>query len=95
MPPFRPPKEQIDSIARRVLDALKEAPGVEVVNDAEVLAAVRTVLLENLKAEHALEEEVLEMLKQHGQKIYEENADFQRMLIDGKKILAKKKGFTL
>ncbi len=95
MPPFRPPKERIDAIAERVVQELSQAHGIEVVNPGEVRAIVRGTLTDNLREEHDLEQEVMETLHRHGQQIYEENADFQRMLHDGKKILAKKKGFTL
>lgn len=95
MPPFRPPRERIDQMAQGVLKTLQESSAIQVKKPEEVLAVFRALLTENLQQEHALEEEVFATLKAHGQQIYEHNADFQKMLLEGKKILAKKKSFTL
>lgn len=82
-------------MAEAALRALQGSSALQVKNPQEVLAVFRTILTDNLREEHALEEEVFETLKAHGQQIYEHNADFQAMLLEGKKILAKKKNFTL
>ena len=95
MPPFRPPKERIDSLVNRIEVEIARAEGLEVAKPADLRAIVRTTLTENLQQEHDIEQEAMEMLRAHGQQIYEQNADFQNMLQEGKKILAKKKGFTL
>lgn len=95
MPAFRPPKERIDALAVQAVATMEANPRLQVKNAAEARALLRLRLTADLEEEHAIEEEVFRMLQQHGQKIYQENADFQKMLQDGKKILAKKKGFTL
>ncbi|CAN5203418.1 hypothetical protein BH09SUM1_BH09SUM1_26000 [soil metagenome] len=95
MPPFRPPRERLDAIAAQALAALAKSPGAEIRDAEAAKAIIRSVLTENLRAEHALEEEVLALLHQHGQEIYEQNASFQKLFTEGKKTLAKKKGFTL
>ncbi|HYF55024.1 MAG TPA: DUF507 family protein [Salinarimonas sp.] len=93
--PFRPPKERIDRLAAQLLSELQKAPGVQVKNAEAVKAVFRAVLVQNLQEEYAIEEEATALLRQHGQQIYEANADFQKMLQEGKKVLAKKKGFIL
>jgi hypothetical protein len=95
MTTFHPPRERLDSLAERIVQQLGAAPAVTVKNPEGVRAVVRALLADNLREEHELEQEVLETLRRHGQAIYEQNADFQKMFHDGKKILAKKKGFTL
>jgi hypothetical protein len=88
-------RERLDSIAQRVLEALQKTPGATVLNPEGVKSVVRAMIVNNLAEEDALEKEVIEMLRAHGQKIFEANADFQKMIMEGKKVLAKKKGFTL
>jgi hypothetical protein len=95
MSSFRPPKERIDLVAARILAGLKKDIKIELVNPNVALAIIRRTLTDNLKEEFELEQEVQETLSQHGQEIYEQGADFQKMLLEGKKMLARKKGFTL
>ncbi len=92
---FQPPKERLTDLTMRVLTALNNAPEVELADPKGAAVSFRTALVENLRQEHELEQEVFETLKKHGQQIYEENADFYKMLQEGKRMLAKKKGFTL
>lgn len=92
---FRPPRERLEQLADRVLEALEKAGDLEVLDADSVRAVVKGTLVENLREEFELEREAFEMLRSHGQKIYEQNADFQKMLLEGKKILAKKRNFTL
>lgn len=90
-----PPKERIDALANRVLEDLKNTPRIEVEKAGEAKAIFRARLIDNLAEERKLEEEVLETLRAHGQKLYEQDVDFQKMFHEGKKMLARKKGFTL
>lgn len=93
--PFQPPKARIESLVNQVLQELQKHPNFDVADPNTVRAAVRGALTDSLRAEWELEQEVLETLQKHGQIIYKENADFHKMLQDGKKMLARKKGFTL
>lgn len=95
MPPLRLPKERIDSLVDRISGQIAKVPGITVSNPAELRAIVRAALVADIQAEYDLEQEVIKTLQAHGQKIYEQNADFQKMLQEGKKILAKQRGFTL
>ena len=93
--PYHPPKERLDALAERLVEQLENTHGIDVRKPEEVKSIFKALLAENLREEHELEQEVMETLRAHGQQIYEQNADFQRMFFEGKKILAKKKGFTL
>lgn len=91
----RLPKERIDFLTDQLVAVLEKNPDFEVLNANEVRAAFRSHLTKNLQDEIDLEAEVLDMLREHGQAIYEQNADFQAMFRKGKQMLAKKKRFTL
>lgn len=95
MPPFRPPKEHISRLASQVLAAMQKSPAVEVRNPEAVKSIFCNLLEENLREENAIEEEALEVLRRHGQEIYEQKADFQKLLIEGKKVIAKRRNFVL
>lgn len=95
MPPFRPPTARIDALATHVAAEIARAPGLTVKNPDKVRGIFRNQLAENLREGHAIEEEAMTMLRSHGQEIFAANADFPKMLADGIKILAKKKGFVL
>lgn len=95
MPPFRPPQARIDALSELILRELQQNSALSVQNPAEAKALFRAMLTENLREEHDLELEAEAMVRAHGQKIYEQKADFQTMIHEGKKILAKKKNFTL
>lgn len=95
MPPYQVPKARVDSIVEQVIKALKASDGFEVLKEPEARAAIRNAILQSFRAEHELEQEVLETLRAHGQAIDREGADFSKLLQDGKKILARKKGIVL
>lgn len=84
----------IDFMAFAVLQSMKRSPLVEVKNPNMVATIVRRSLVENLRMEEEIEREAEEMLKPHRQRILQEGADYQGMLREGKKTLAKKKGFV-
>lgn len=95
MPIQQPRKERLQGLAGLFMKELEKSVGVEVRNPAMTRAIFVNTIEESLREEEELEREVLATLRKHGQQIYKENADFQRMLRDGKKILARKKGFVL
>lgn len=91
----RIPKERIDFLTNQLVGVLDKNPDFEVVNANEVRAIFRNTLTASLQAEIDLEKEVLETLRQHGQQIYQENADFDELFRRGKQVLAKKKRLIL
>lgn len=88
-------KNHIDYVAFLVLRALKENPGVTVRDADGVVGAVRHRIVENLRAEAEIEEEAKRMLEPHKAEILRKGADYAKMLADGKKTLAKKRGIAL
>ena len=95
MATFRPPKERIESLIDKVMEALKQSTSYEITGESEARGIIRNVITENLREEYELEVEVEETLRNHAQTIYTEKADFGTMMLEGKKRLAKKKGFIL
>ncbi|MCC6546087.1 DUF507 family protein [Candidatus Sumerlaeota bacterium] len=95
MAAFRPPRERIDRLAVMVEAALKQSAAVTLKKPAEGRAIFSNALAENLRIEHDIEQETLATLQKHGQAIYQQNADFQALLNQGKKVIAKKRGFVL
>ncbi len=91
----QPRKERIQGLANLFVQELEKGRGVEIKDAGKVRAIFVNTILENLRQEEELEKEVAGTLRKHGQQIYEKGADFQKMLQDGKRILAKKRGFVL
>ncbi|MBI1289905.1 DUF507 family protein [bacterium] len=88
-------RAKLDFLAQRVVDAMAKSAGTEIRDAEAIKSVVRNAIVQNLADEERIEAEVMETLRAHGQQIFEANADFQKMLAEGKKILAKKKGFVL
>jgi hypothetical protein len=88
-------RERLDKLADQVVEAIRKTPGAEVLDENAVRACFRAVVGADLLEEARIEKEAAELLRAHGQQIYEQNADFHKMLQEGKRILAKKQGFTL
>jgi hypothetical protein len=95
MPPFRVPKERIDRLAGVLAESLAHSPALTLKNPSEAKALFRNMLTENLRIEHEIEEEVMATLQKHGQAIYQQKADFQKLLTEGKRVIAKKRNFVL
>ncbi|MCB2156046.1 DUF507 family protein [bacterium] len=87
-------QNHVDYIAFLVHQGMRQHPNVTVKDPNAVVTTVRRLLVENLQMEAQIEREAEEMLKPHRQQILREGADYQAMLREGKKTLAKKKGFV-
>jgi hypothetical protein len=83
---------QIDYTAFLVLKAFKASPHITLHNPDAVVAAVRTRLIENLRLEEELEREAAQTLSRHRQQILSGDADYQKMLREAVRILARKRG---
>lgn len=92
---FRPPRERIDRLATMLEAALKQSAALALKNPAGARAIFSNALVENLRIEQEIEQETLATLQKHGQAIYQQNADFQNLLNQGKRVIAKKRGFVL
>lgn len=91
----RLPKERIDFLTDQLVAVLEKNPDFDVLNANEVRATFRAILTKSLQEELDLEQEVLETLRQHGQAIYESDANFAELFRKGKQVLAKKKRLIL
>lgn len=85
----------IEELAIAVTVSLSKEPGVVLKDPEGVRGAVRAILRATEAEEKTIEAEAERLLRVHGGAIYREGADFAKMLEDGKKIIAKKKGFPL
>lgn len=88
-------RNHVDYMAFLVLQALRDHPQVQVLNQDLTAGIVRHEVLENLQAEEQLEREAEELLKKHRQTIYKEGADYRDMVEQGKRRLAKQRGIII
>lgn len=85
----------LDYLAFLVHKALKENKHIAV-NDADaVVAIVRQTITENLKAEDEIEREAVASLEAHRNQILTSGADYQKMVRETKKMIARKRGLVL
>ncbi len=82
----------IDYLSFLVYKAMKESPHIDVKNPDAVVSSVRARIIENLRLEDELEKEALATLSKHRQEILSGDADYQRMVREAVKILARKRG---
>ena len=92
---MRLPKNHVDYIAFLVYKTLKENPRIELSKPDAVVGIVRHELSENLRQEEQLLREAEELLAPHRAEILRTGADYRKMVNDGVKKLARKKGFVL
>ena len=88
-------KERIATIANRFREQLLHSSSVKAIDADRAAGLLRARMEENIVREKEIEAEAMTVLRKHGQAIYQEGADFQKLLSEGKKVIAKKKGFTL
>lgn len=86
---------KVDDLVRQIMESLKHAEGVTVVNENRAAAIVRDVILEDLKREDALEDEARAVLRKHANQIHGDNLDYNLLFQRTKKQLAKEKGIIL
>ncbi len=88
-------KNHLDYMAFLVYKGLKEHPNVKLLDADKTVSIVRRRMIENLKMEEELEEEAERMLAPHRAEIIRTGADYGKMLAEGKRTLAKKRGFVI
>lgn len=89
------PDPEIEELARAVEAALAKESTVTIANSEAVRGAVRSILRRLNAEEKAIEVEAEKLLRSRGREIVQQGADFNRMLDEAKRILAKQKGFPL
>lgn len=85
----------VDYLAFLVYKAMKDSPHVTVKNADAVVSTVRARIVENLRLEDELEKEALATLAKHRQQILGNDADYQKMVHEAVKILARKRGAVI
>ncbi|MBI5155467.1 DUF507 family protein [Candidatus Poribacteria bacterium] len=88
-------RNHLDYMAFLVLKALKANPGVTVLDADQVVAVIRREITGNLRAEEEIEREAIATLAPHRQRILSEGADYQKLIRDGKRALARKRGIVV
>lgn len=86
----------VEKLTSFVLSRLKEKNLVVLkANEENVLKKMNEVVLENLRAEDALDREVEEMIQSHAGALDSDSIDYRKMFSMVKNKLAKEKGFVL
>ncbi|MDK2972870.1 MAG: hypothetical protein PWP23_2625 [Candidatus Sumerlaeota bacterium] len=88
-------RKHLDYLTFQIYRTLKENPRVPILNADLTVAVIRSQIVENLRIEQELEKEAEAMLKSHRREIIEQGADYRKLVREGMKTLARKKGFTL
>lgn len=88
-------KNHVDYMAFLVHRALRENPRVELKNPDLAVSIVRTRVLENLHVEQEIEKEAEAIVKKHRAEIMQTGADYRKLVREGMKSIARKRGFTL
>ena len=89
-------EEKIGSLATQLLEDLKANANVQLLADeAAVLHEIRRVVIEDLKAEDALDEEVRQILSKHIDRIHREGLDYSVLFRRTKQRLIRERGLKI
>lgn len=88
-------RNRLDYMAFLVYRALKEHPNVTLRSPDAAVAIARRVLAENARQERELEKEAEAMLAGHRAEILRSQGDYRRMVQEGMRMLARKRGIPL
>jgi hypothetical protein len=88
-----------DAVAERMAEAVVKRLAarkiVEVKDEAAARAAIRAVVVDNLRAEERLETDARQILTDHARQIKDSAADYRQLLGKVKEKLARDRGFVL
>lgn len=87
--------DQIDIIANRIVRGLAKAGMLEVEDPAEVEQHVQRAIVEDLKVEDSLNEEVREIMREHMDRIRRADVEYHEMFKVIKAKLAKERDIIL
>jgi hypothetical protein len=88
-------RNHVDYIAFLVHREMKANKRVVVKNPDLLVSIIRTELLANLQAEVELEREATEMVNAHRREVLQGGADYRRLVDEGKRVLARKRGIVI
>jgi hypothetical protein len=85
----------VDYLAFLIYKAMKDSPHITINNPDAIVSTAHARIIENLKLEDELEKEALATLAKHRQQILGNDADYQKMVREAVKILARKRGAVI
>lgn len=89
-------EEKIDSIAKKILHDLKEKMSVDfLVAEDKILHEIKAIIVSDLKAEDALDEEINNKLKANMDKIHKDNLNYNELFRRAKNQIAKDRKIVL
>lgn len=88
-------REQLEVISYRIVDELRHAGLITVDDPADVEGVVRQIIVEDLRAEEELNEEVRQIMRQHNDQIRRADVQFHEMFKAIKSRLAEERGLIL
>ncbi|MBI5236666.1 MAG: DUF507 family protein [Deltaproteobacteria bacterium] len=89
-------KEQVEKLSRTIVETLKAKDLVVLKTDErKVLERIEAAILDDLRAEDALDREVEQMLQGHSGAIDTQKIDYRKMFSMIKNRLAKERGLVL
>jgi len=86
---------KVDDLVCRVVEALRSSEDATLADDNRASGVARDTLLDDLRGEDQLDEEVRALLKRHASQIHGENLDYNLLFQKAKRQMAREKGIVL
>ena len=86
---------KVDDLVRQLLQDLSKSGDIALVDEKKAAAFAREALLEDLKREDELEDEVRALLRRHANQIHGEDLDYNLIFQRAKRQMAREKGIIL
>jgi hypothetical protein len=87
--------DEIEFLARKIVKTLVAEEKLQVDNESQVVGGIARVIADELALEDKLNDEVREVLMQHGREMERSNITYTEMFKMVKRKLAKEKGIIL
>ncbi|MCL6583915.1 MAG: DUF507 family protein [bacterium] len=88
-------KQQIEIIASRIIDELREKGALDVEDESKAKALVRKVITDDLMVEDKLNEEVRELLAKVSSELHQGSVEYHKMFRLVKEKLVKERNLIL
>lgn len=88
-------KQQIEIIAARIIDELRQKGALEVEDESKAKALVKKVITDDLMVEEKLNDEVRELLEKFSSEIRQGSVEYHKMFRLVKEKLVKEKNLIL
>lgn len=92
---MRLPPAKVDDLVRHIVEAVKSSEDATLSDDNRAAAVARDTLLDDLRREDQLDEDVRALLKRHASQIHGENLDYNLLFQKAKRQMAREKGIVL